>query len=172
MKRKGIVSILLFMYSAIASYAQDFDLEHRQEIITFCEKLNTAYNSKDEEYIKDFFEDGKIVLDTNIQGDSIQRTIGAGNILRNLKRFWTHGGKCRFQISEMEIRIHPSKPKYYSATFKQEWQNEYYSNDGYIFLIFDYSNEEAPTIPVCVWHHGCPLNVKDVARLGDFKLQN
>ena len=33
---KSIFSILLFIYSAIASYAQDFDFVHRQEIITFC----------------------------------------------------------------------------------------------------------------------------------------
>ena len=34
------------------------------------------------------------------------------------------------------------------------------------------SFEKAPTIPVCVWLHGYPLNKKDVLTFKNFKLRH
>lgn len=159
--------ILSVAFNTITAYAQDYDLEYRQKIIVFCDKLNNAFNSQDEEYLKDFFEDGKLVFETSIQGDSIKRIRGADNILRTLKRFWTRGKECSFRISEMEIRRDTKRPEFYDVTFRHEWDCMYYHDNGYMFLLFDLRSDEKPIIHVCEWYHGYPINTKDISTLLD-----
>ena len=165
---KSIILFLSLVFSVFASLAQNIDPNQKLKIYKICEELNMAYNAKDVEYLKNFYKDEAIVLETIVQGDSIRKLKGAENILRNLQRLWLRGEGCRFLTDEMEVRMSPKNASFFSATFKHEWRSKYYSDEGYMFLLIELSNEEKPIVHVCEWYHGYPLDKKKIPTLGDF----
>lgn len=70
------------------------------------------------------------------------------------------------KFSDYKIVRHGAKPNYYGVTLKQDWATSSYKDQGIVFLVWDFTNEDAPKIHVRTWQ---PLTEQAFA-LGDFKL--
>ena len=72
---------------------------------------------------------------------------------------------------------HPTIKGIYGVTVHQKWNTARYSDEGYVFMVWDFRNPDAPQIHVRTWQpdyidkeHGQKLNPNDVFSLGDFDL--
>ena len=46
---------------------------------------------------------------------------------------------------------HPVNPDFYGVTLHQGYTSDRYHDDGYVFLLWDFTNEAAPQIHVRTW---------------------
>ena len=64
--------------------------------------------------------------------------------------------------------------RFLSATLKQEWNTNRYSDVGFIFLMIDFQDENHPLIQVRTWQpeklNGAVLAREEVFSLGDFTI--
>ena len=63
---------LSFIISIVSSVWGD-DLKQMHKILLICEEINTAYNSKDIEYLEDLFGGDRLVLEMVANQDSVTK---------------------------------------------------------------------------------------------------
>ena len=54
-------------------------------------------------------------------------------------------------FDEIRVVMHPTKSEWYGVTLHQGWTSDRYHDDGWLFLLWDFSNEDHPTIHVRTW---------------------
>ena len=75
-----------------------------------------------------------------------------------------------------EIRgvMHPTKSEWYGVILHQGWTSDRYHDDGWLFLLWDFSNEDHPTIHVRTWQpdkiEGKKLPDEEIFSLDDFNI--
>ena len=81
----------------------------------------------------------------------------------------------KVDFDEIEVLRHPVNPDFYGVTLKQWWtsgrkRGEGYHDEGYVFLLWDFTNENAPQIHVRTWQpEQTPKGEK--FDLNDFEIQ-
>ena len=75
----------------------------------------------------------------------------------------------KINFEEVSVVKHPKIGDIYGITLKQYWNSSTYSDEGYLFLMIDYRNIQAPLIHVRSWQ---PEKFEDgsVVSLFDFEL--
>jgi hypothetical protein len=71
---------------------------------------------------------------------------------------------------------HPTTPGIYGVSLRQRYTSDRYSDEGYLFLLWDFRNEAEPKIHVRTWQ---PYNIDEhhtlsndaVFNIRDFNLQ-
>ena len=81
----------------------------------------------------------------------------------------------KVQFDEIEVMRHPVNPNFYGVTLLQGWTSNTYHDEGYLFLLWDFTNEEAPQIHVRTWQPdkigGKPLPKDEIFTLDDFDIR-
>lgn len=171
------------------------EIERRQKILSYCERFRTAYNTKDINFLNQIFSnDALIITGTVVKTKSSDMGIGGEKVLykkqnkqqylANLKRAFMRNKWIDvkfFQIGEKGETGGPDaitqssvNPKMYGVRLRQEWRSSNYSDEGYLFLLWDFTNEDAPVIHVRTWQPewvgGQKLPEDDIFSLSDFDL--
>ena len=73
----------------------------------------------------------------------------------------------KINFDNIEIIRHPKHEKIYGVTLKQRWNSSNYSDEGYLFLMFDFKNFERPIIRIRSWQPE-PFEDGKIVSLGDF----
>jgi len=143
------------------------DLKHRGHILDFIEQLRTAYNQKDIKFIEHVFEDDGIV-EIKSQKELKEK------YLRNLQKAFLKNDNVKVTFEDIEVMRHPENPNFYGVTLLQGWTSGKYHDDGYLFLLWDFTNENAPQIHVRTWQPDKigdkPLPKDEVFSLSDFDI--
>ena len=159
------------------------DLAYREKILHFIEIYRTAYNKKDLEFIeKTLSEDALIIvgyviktkkqdvnyLEKSYLGDEKIQFIRLGKYeyLQRLKKVFSSNDFVNVEFEEINIQRHPQFDKIYGVQLKQKWQSSFYSDQGYLFLMVDFMEEEQPIIHVRAWQpekfaDGSTINIYD-----------
>jgi hypothetical protein len=65
-------------------------------------------------------------------------------------------------------------PNYYGVRLKQEWRSSNYNDEGYVFLLWDFTDENAPVIHMRTWQPEwvgeTKLPENEIFSLSDFDL--
>lgn len=171
------------------------EVERRQKILSYCERFRTAYNTKDIGFLNQIFsEDALIITGNVIKTKPNEMGMGGEKVvykkqnkqqyIANLKRAFMRNKWIDvkfFQIGEKGETGGPDaitqssvNPKMYGVRLRQEWRSSNYSDEGYLFLLWDFTNEEAPVIHVRTWQPewvgGQKLPEDDIFSLSDFDL--
>lgn len=143
------------------------DIRMRQQILHFVEKFRTAYNQKDLPFLNQIFsEDALIITGTVISGR--YKTTDGGALsnprikytkknkqqyLAGLKSIFARNSYINVTFDDIKITrdARPGKEDIYGVTLKQGWNTSTYSDEGYLFMIWDFSNPDAPEIHVRTW---------------------
>jgi hypothetical protein len=153
--------------NAINSNLEITDLQHRQKILDYVERLRTAYYIRDMDFIKQVFENDSIL---EVGGQKELK----GQYLRNLQRAFLNKDNVKTDFENIEVMRHPVNPNFYGVTLLQGWTNGRYQDKGYLFLLWDFTNADAPQIHVCTWQPymkgGKPLPKEEVFNLDDFDI--
>jgi hypothetical protein len=154
------------------------DLDRRMQILHWVEQFRNAYCQKDINFMENVFSDdalivtGKVVKrqPTDMKPISVQYTTqGKQQYLNGLRRVFKNNGYINVKFDDIEIVRHGAKPNYYGVTLRQGWYTKNYSDDGIVFIVWDFTDEFNPKIMVRTWQ---PPQVDDdeVFTLSNFKL--
>lgn len=145
------------------------DLRHRQMILDYVEQFRTAYCKKDIHFLDMVFSDDALI----ITGKVIQRKRGDRTAIINDEIAYTKHSKkayldrlkqhifpytkyIRVDFSDIRVTKHPSIEGYYGVLLKQGYESLYdggipYSDEGYLFMLWDFRDEDRPQIHVRTW---------------------
>ncbi len=157
------LSISMNLYMNVVKENKEItDLRRRQLILDYVEQFRTSYNQKDMNFLEAVFSDDALI----ITGKVIQRKSNDGirlpdkieykkqskqQYLTNLGRVFASNKSIKVTFDEIEVMRHPTNTDFYGVTLHQGYSSDRYHDDGYVFLLWDFRNEEAPQIHVRTW---------------------
>ncbi len=139
------------------------DMRRRQLILDYVEHFRTAYNQKDLNFLQQVFSDDAIIItgkvtrtrptDFNpIPKEKITYTTQSKvQYLNNLRGVFSRNRYIRVNFSEIKVSRHPARADFYGVLLRQGYNSSTYSDDGYVFLLWDFSDEAHPQIHVRTW---------------------
>lgn len=165
------------------------DAQHRQLILNYCEHFRTAYTSKDIDFLQQIFSDralivvGTVVKSAPSQENNFLRPEqviynikSKREYLQRLKQVFDANKKIDVKFSNFRILRHPTHPAIYGVSLRQGYRSDIYSDDGYLFLLWDFTDETAPKIHVRTWqptmlNDETLLPKEEILGMGDFNLK-
>ena len=164
------------------------DIKDRMMILDYVEHFRTAYNMKDLKFLRQVFSDDALIITGKVIKVRKTEMAPAGSkviyttqtkqqYLSNLSRAFKTNGYIKVQFDNVVIVEHPTIKGIYGVTVHQKWNTARYSDEGYVFMVWDFRNPNAPQIHVRTWQpdyidkaKGKKLSPNDVFTLGDFDL--
>lgn len=159
------------------------DSLNRQRILQYCEQLRTSYNTRDIDFIRQVYSDNALIIVGHIvrAGKSpemsgfntrVQYSIRTKQAyVERLNRIFKSGKRINVKFSDFRIMRHPTSPDIYGVTLRQGYTCGSYSDDGYLFLLWDFRNTETPQIYVRTWQPAPAAGADDIIDLSDFNLE-
>lgn len=135
----------------------------REMILNWVEYFQTAYNQKDIDFLEKVFSNDALIITGKVievkpndfcpfpQHKVIKVTQSKREYLDRLKEVFNKNQYIHVKFDEIEIYHHPNRPAFYGVSLRQGYRSSTYSDDGYLFLLWDFSNEKHPQIHVRVW---------------------
>ena len=164
------------------------DIDQRMMILNYVEHFRTAYNQKDLKFLRQVFSEDALIITGKVIKVRKSEVSPAGNkvvyttqtkqqYLDNLSRAFKTNGYIKVIFDNVVIVEHPTIKGIYGVTVHQKWNSSRYSDEGYVFMVWDFRNPDVPQIHVRTWQpefvdktKGQRLNPNDVFTLGDFDL--
>lgn len=158
------------------------DLDRRMQILHYVEQFRNAYNQKDIDFMDAVFSEdaliitGKVIrrvpneLQIRSTRPEIQYTKQSKQqYLANLKRVFARNGYVNVKFDEIKVLRHGANPNFYGVTLIQHWNSSTYSDEGILFLVWNFENPDAPQINVRTWQ---PMETPDddIFTLDNFKI--
>lgn len=177
------ISMNLYM-NVIKSNLELTDLRRRQLILDYVEQFRTAYNQKDINFLNQVYSDdaliitGKVITTKHAEGFTSQKVQynkqSKQQYINNLRGIFKRNSYIKVTFDEIEVMRHPVNPNFYGVTLLQGWTSGSYHDDGYLFLLWDFTDENAPQIHVRTWQPdkigGKRLPKDEVFSLSDFDI--
>ena len=164
------------------------DIKDRMMILDYVEHFRTAYNQKDLKFLRQVFSDDALIITGKVvkirksevfpMGSKvIYTTQTKQEYLDNLSRAFKVASYIKVTFDNVMIVEHPTIRGIYGVTVHQKWNTNRYSDEGYVFMVWDFRKPDAPQIHVRTWQpdwidkeKGQKLSPNDVFTLGDFDL--
>lgn len=165
------------------------DAESRRMILNYVEHLRTSYTTKDIDFLNQLFSEealiivGKVIRKApGIEGQYLSQEQVEYNVkskqayLERLKILFKRNKEINLTFSDFKIMRHPTQKGIYGVTLRQKYTSDLYSDDGYLFLLWDFRDETTPLIHVRTWQPSMlddqtPLPEKDIFDIRNFNLQ-
>ena len=174
--RNGTITDFRFAMDAAVGESMEqggdaVDLERRMQILAYCDRFRTAYNTKDIDFLEQVFSDDALIITGKVvtarQGDMALKTnitykkYDKTQYLNNLRRAFARNKWIEVKFSqigehgegdgERAVTRSTENPNIYGVRLHQEWNSSTYSDKGYVFLLWDFTDEEHPVIHVRTW---------------------
>ena len=175
--RNGNISEFRFALDAQVSESMEkcgnvANVERRTKILGFVERFRTAYCRKDINFMNKIFSDDALILTgtvvqsrPNDMGQSGSKVVynrqNKQQYLANLRRAFARNKYIDVKFSEIgdggveggcgTVTRSSKNPNMYGVRLHQAWRSSNYNDDGYVFLLWDFTDENAPVIHVRTW---------------------
>ena len=177
------ISMNLYM-NVVKSNLQLTDLRRRQLILDYVEQFRTAYNQKDIKLLEQVFSDdalivtGRVIMQKHEEGFATPEVKynkqSKQQYLKNLRATFSRAKYIRVTFDDIEVMRHPTNPNFYGVTLHQGYTSSNYHDDGYLFLLWDFTDESKPQVHVRTWQPDKigdkPLPKDKVFSLSDFDI--
>ena len=161
------------------------DGKRRHQILNYCEHFRTAYTTKDIDFLRQVFSDKALIIVGNVvKATSNDGKVHADNqavtyaihskrdYINRLSRVFAANQKIDVKFSGFRIMRHPTMDGIYGVTLRQQYKSDRYSDDGYLFLLWDFRNPSMPLIHVRTWQPASSVQGSgDVISIQDFNLE-
>lgn len=169
------------------------EIERRTQILNYCERFRTAYVKKDMHFMQQVFSEdaliitGSVVTTKTYDGKPITsvkyKKQNKVEYLANLQRVFNNNEWIDVKFSQigdngedgltLMITRSSENPNLYGVRLRQEWKTSRYHDEGYVFLLWDFTNEDAPVIHVRTWQPewvgGQQIKKEELFDLNDFE---
>ena len=167
------------------------EFTRRQIILDFVENFRTAYNRKDIGFLDKVYSEDALIITGKVVKVSTENMDMSKNYLSNeviqyqkqtkseyiskLKTIFANNSYINVKFDSLEIRKHPKYPTIYGVNMMQSWNTKRYSDEGYLFLMIDFSDDNNPLIHVRTWQpnkfNGKPLSEDEKFKLNKFNIK-
>lgn len=127
------------------------DMLQCMTLLYFCEKLRTAYHTKDIEFIRKTINDKCIFNNWKLysfpnESPTIRCDPHQADYPQLLSKVFMRSGIPNMTIDEILIERHPLKSHWYGLRIKQNWNTDRYHDTNYFFSLWDFSVPQKPII--------------------------
>ena len=157
------------LYESMERCGSVVELERELQILQYCDRFATAYSTKDMKYLQQVFSDDALIITGKVV-QTRKSEIGGGSQKviynrQNKKQYLTNLAKA-FKANEY-IKVTFTKigeggrcgavsrsaadPNCYGVRLHQAWRSSNYTDDGYLFLLWDFNDPNRPVIHVRTW---------------------
>lgn len=167
---------------------EEKDKENRQMILNYVEHLRTSYTTKDIDFLEQLFSEHALIVVGTVVRTSQKETgyLSPAQVIYNvkskrqyldrLKQVFQANRTIDLQFSDFHIMRHPTLKGIYGVSLRQAYRSDLYSDDGYLFLLWDFRDETAPKIHVRTWQpriqaDHTPLPENEIFNIRNFNLQ-
>ena len=160
------------------------DAKRRHTILNYCEHFRTAYTTKDIDFLQQVFSDKALIIVGNVvkpiandgKCQAENRVTFAihskRDYLSRLAKVFAANQKIDVRFSGFRIMRHPTMDGIYGVTLRQQYKSDRYSDDGYLFLLWDFRDKSMPLIHVRTWQPAGTVHTgDDVINIQDFNLE-
>ena len=170
----------------ISGKLEEKDADNRRMILNYCEHLRTSYTTKDIDFLRQVFSDQVLIIVGNVvrSADNNSATGIEGDekvtfslktkkeYLERLEKVFAANKKIDVKFSDFRIMRHPTMEGIYGVSMKQKYTSDRYSDDGYLFILWDFRNKSMPLIHVRTWQPAASVNgEKEIIGIRDFNLE-
>lgn len=178
------ISMNLYM-NVVKSNMELTDLRRRQLILDYVEQFRTSYNQKDIKFLQQVFSDDALIITGRVikqksgdmmpLPDKITYTKHTKqDYISHLRQVFSSNKQVKVTFDAIEVMRHPANENIYGVTLHQGWSSDRYHDDGYLFILWDFKDENHPTIHVRTWQpdmfNGKALPKEDIFSLSDFDI--
>ena len=178
------INMNLYM-NVIKNNLEITDHRRRQLILDYVEQFRTSYNTKDIKFLEQVFSDdaliitGKVIEQKTPDGIALPDKIvykkqTKQEYITNLRRVFANNSYINVTFDEIKVIKHPVNKNYYGVTLHQGYKSDRYRDDGYLFLLWDFTDEQAPQIHVRTWQpdqiNGGRIPEEEIFSLSDFDI--
>ena len=198
--KRGQITDFRFVFDTQLSESMErcgavVELERKMQILKYCDRFRTAYCTKDIKYLEQVFSDDALIITGNVvmskpsdMGPAKAKveytTHNKEQYLKNLKRAFARNKYIDVKFSEIgengedsgcgTVTRSANNKNMYGVRLRQEWKSSNYNDVGYVFLLWDFSDENAPVIHVRTWQPefvgGTKMAEEEIFSLSDFDL--
>lgn len=163
------------------------DRRRRELILDWTEQFRTAYNTHNLSFLDAVFsEDALIITGKKIERapvDGVKLPPKVQLNIQNKKQYLSRLAAVfkqdakfliNVQFDSISIVRHPNPdPRYdniYGVELIQRYSSRSYSDEGYLYLVWDFENEDRPKIHVRAWSADKMFEIQDFEYSDDYKL--
>ena len=165
------------------------DINRRMQIIDYVEQFRTSYNQKDLKFLNQVFSDDALIITGSVIKVKKSEVMPSDRVVRysvktkreyltNLANAFRNNQYINVAFDDITIVHHPTKRDVYGVTVRQRWNSSRYSDEGYVFMVWDFTDEKQPKIHVRTWQpeyldkaSGRKLPQNEVFTMKDFDLE-
>ena len=170
----------------ISGKLEEKDADNRRMILNYCEHLRTSYTTKDIDFLRQVFSNQALIIVGNVvrSADNNSATGIEGDekvtfslktkkeYLERLEKVFAANKKIDVKFTDFRIMRHPTMEGIYGVSMKQKYTSDRYSDDGYLFILWDFRNKSMPLIHVKTWQPAASVNgEKEIIGIRDFNLE-
>ena len=170
----------------ISGKLEEKDADNRRMILNYCEHLRTSYTTKDIDFLRQVFSDQALIIVGNVvrSADNNSATGIEGDekvtfslktkkeYLERLEKVFAANNKIDVKFTDFRIMRHPTMEGIYGVSMKQKYTSDRYSDDGYLFILWEFRNKSMPLIHVRTWQPTASVNgEKEIIGIRDFNLE-
>lgn len=176
-------------YDILCKYAPGWKDETRELLMEFMENYKTAYCLKRYDYIRDIFADDAVIIVGNVvkhnmtlpADNRVVRISDEGNAsirynrytkdeyLENLRRTFARNEfiNIRFTNNDIQWLEKYESQELYAIQIGQEYNSSRYADKGFLFLLIDMTDHNAPLIRIRTWQPN-EVDMSKLYNAGDF----
>ena len=160
------------------------DAKRRHMIINYCEHFRTAYTTKDIDFLRQVFSDKALIIVGNVvkpiaKDEKFQAEPkvtyaihSKRDYIARLSQVFAANKNIDVKFSGFRILRHPTMDGIYGVTLRQQYKSDRYSDDGYLFLLWDFRDKSMPLIHVRTWQPAKGISdSNDIISMQDFNLE-
>lgn len=158
------------------------DTRQRREILKWVEDFRCYYNERNLKALNQIYSDdaliitGSVVMQKKTQGDmgvrleqKVKYTVQSKErYISKLSQIFQNTRRINVEFDHISVVMHGAKPNIYGVTLHQKWQTSTYSDEGWLFLLWDFNDPEKPQIHVRTWQPDQVVAKDGVFTLDDF----
>lgn len=161
------------------------DAERRRVILNYCEHFRMAYVTKDIDFIKQLFSEQALIIVGNVVKEASSDRHGVSPVgrveyylrtkneyVKRLAKAFAANKRIDVGFSDFRIMRHPTVDGIYGVSLRQRYRSDKYSDDGWLFLLWDFRDEAMPCIHVRTWQPAADVSDDDdVISISDFNME-
>lgn len=160
------------------------DVAQRLEILKWVEDFKSYYNERDINALKKIYSDDALIITGSVimqrkMGDfalqlesNVKYTVQSkAQYISNLMNLFRTVKYINVSFEQISVAKHNAKPNIYGVTLRQKWNTDRYSDDGWLFLLWDFSEKDNPQIYVRTWQPNQAVVKDGVFELDDFFIE-
>lgn len=158
------IAILPNLYDGILSGADNVkEVRKRYMILDFVEQFRTAYDTRDIKFMEQIFSDDALIItgrkvkqkpssDNNFKSERVEYLKqNKKQYINRLKGIFARNSRIHVTFDDIKIEYHPVLDDWYGVKLKQGYTAGTYHDDGYLYLVWDFTDPDNPQIHVRVW---------------------